>query len=177
LKKRMLYFLLALFTFIVVSGCDEIKMLFEEDVSDEAVDAGVESVDDLERTEYFRDGALIHILEGELNRNNQAVGFHYEGMPGAKGETIDDTETDPNEYGVYEAEVKVSDVEKTSNNGKSSFFPKDWTAQEVVDGINEAYEAKELLTGNTYEGLTDEGVVIQMYIDNEGEIISAFPVY
>lgn len=135
------------------------------------------SLDDLEHTEAFRKGALEHILEGELNRKGQAVGFHYDGLPTKKGTIISGTETEPNEYGVYEAEVEVSDVAKTSNGGKSTFFPDEWTAQDVVDAINEAHENSTLITGNTYEGLTDDGLVIRMYLDQHDQIISAFPVY
>lgn len=135
------------------------------------------SIEDLEDTDVFKNGALEHILEGELNRKGNAVGFHYDGLASKKGKVVEGTETEPNEHGVYEAKVEVSDVAKTSNSGKSTFFPKEWTAQDVVDAINEAYEHSSFITGNTYEGLTDEGIVVRMYLDNNEQIISAFPVY
>ena len=128
-------------------------------------------------TDYFRDGALEHILEGELNGRGQAVGFHYDGLPTKKGEVIAGTETEPNEYGIYEAKVEVSGVEKASNSGKSSFFPDEWNAQQVVDAINEAYDDRNFMTGNTYEAFTSEGVLISMYLDQNDKIISAFPIY
>ncbi len=134
-------------------------------------------MDELTDVSYFRSGALAHILEGELNRKGQAVGFHYEGFPTAKGEVVEGTKTDTDEHGVYEAKVVVEEVAKQSNGGRSSFFPEDWTAQDVVDAINEAYETKELLTGNTYAGITEEGIVVHMYLDDQEKIISAFPVY
>lgn len=134
-------------------------------------------IDDLQNTEAFKPGSLEHILEGELNQKGNAVGFHYDGLPTQKGKVVSGTETEPNEHGVYEAKVEVSDVAKTSNRGKSSFFPKEWDSQDVVDAINEAYENSTLITGNTYEGLSDEGQVIRMYLDNNEKIISAFPVY
>lgn len=134
-------------------------------------------ISDLENIAYFRDGALEHILEGELNRNGQAVGFHYDRLPTKKGEIVTGTETERNELGVYEAEVIVSNVEKTSNGGKSSFFPDEWDTQEVVNAISEAYEEKEFISGNTYEGLTSDGMIIRMYLDNQDKIISAFPIY
>ena len=71
----------------------------------------------------------------------------------------------------------MSDVAKTSNGGKSSFFPDEWTAQEVVDAINEAYEDRNFITGNTYEGFSSEGTLISMYLDQNDQIISAFPIY
>lgn len=136
-----------------------------------------QTISDLEDVEYFRPGALEHILEGELNRHGQAVGYHYEGLASSKGEVIPGTETAADENGVYEAEVVVEDIEKQSNNGKSTFFPKGWNVQDVVAAINEAYDTKELLTGNTYAGLSEDGIVIHMYLDDKDKIISAFPLY
>lgn len=140
----------------------------------------VDSVTPLEKLteiEHFRDGALEHILEGEINRKGNAVGFHYNRLPTKKGEMIDGTETERNDFGIYEAEVMVDGVKKVSNKGKSTFFPDEWDTQEVIDAINEAYENKVFLSGNTYEGLTSEGIIIQMYLDQNGKIISAFPIY
>ncbi|GAA0086279.1 hypothetical protein UT300007_27180 [Clostridium sp. CTA-7] len=37
-------------------------------------------------TGNFKNGALEHVLEGELNASGKTVGFHYEGMPNSKGE-------------------------------------------------------------------------------------------
>src|SRR5699024_12509351 len=115
-------------------------------------------------------------LEWEIKRKCDAVGFHYEGLETAKGRVIENTRTNPDKYGVYEAEIEVDGIKKSGNRGISSFFPLHWTAQEVVDGINEAFESKELLRGYSYEGISDEGVIIHMYLDQNDKIISAFPV-
>ena len=134
-------------------------------------------ISELEYVQYFRSGALEHVLEGELNKKGEAVGFHYDQLPTKKGEVIEGTKTATNEFGAYEAEVIVKDVAKKSNEGKSTFFPDEWDTQQVIEAINEAYENRELITGNTYEGLTMEGMVIRMYLDQEEKIISAFPIY
>jgi hypothetical protein len=139
--------------------------------------SGINSIADLTDTDYFRPGALEHILEGEINKHGDAVGFHYDGLLTKKGKVVQGTETEPDEFGVYEAVVEVKGTIKTSNGGKSSLFPADWNAQQVVDAINESYEEKTPITGNTYEGLTSDGMVIRMYLDQQGKIISAFPVY
>lgn len=139
--------------------------------------AQIESLSELIETEHFRGGALAHIFEGELNRKGQAVGFHYDGLPTKIGEIIQGTETKPNKFGVFEAEITVSGVAKTSNNGRSTFFPREWDAQQVVDAINEAYEVRTFISGNTYEGLTPDGMRIRMYLDENERIISAFPIY
>jgi len=177
--RRILHILLISFSFVFLIGCD-LGGLIENDTvetGEQDQHAPVLSLEELEETANFRDGALGHILEGELNGSGKAVGFHYDGLPTKKGEVIAGTETDPNQQGVYEAEVVVSGVEKVSNGGKSTFFPKEWNAQEVVDAINEAYDAKQFITGNTYEGITSGGQIIRMYVDHNDLIISAFPVY
>src|SRR5699024_7371985 len=127
-----------------------------EDELIDIVNDDVTLIDELTETDYFRKGALEHILEGELNRRGQAVGFHYDQLPTKKGEIISGTETDINEFGIYEAKVIVSDIEKTSNQGMSTFFPDVWDTQDVIDAINEAYEERVFISGNTYEGLTAE---------------------
>lgn len=173
--RKLLYsFVISLGLSFLLLGCDlDIELFNENDDST----SEVTSLNDLENTKYFRDGALEHILEGELNKNRQAVGYHYDQLPTKKGSIVEGTETKPNQYGVYEAEVIVNDVKKTSNNGKSTFFPDDWDSQDVVDAINEAYQSKTFINGNTFEGLSEEGIAIRMYLDNEEQIISAFPVY
>lgn len=174
--RGLIILLLSLFILTSCTLEDIEDLLFEEIVEFEETVENI-SIYDLENTDIFRNGALAHILEGELNGRGQAVGFHYDGLESKKGKIIEGTETSPNEFGVYEAKVEVSGVEKTSNAGRSTFFPIEWTAQQVVDSINDAYGVKEFKNGNTYEGLTSEGQVIRMYLDQNKLIISAFPVY
>lgn len=139
----------------------------------------MKSIADLKNTENFKDGALEHILEGQINKRGKAVGFHYEGFSTAKGKIIDGTKSIPNDFVVYTGKVEVSGVPKISNGGKSIFFPEGWTAQDVADAINEAFNNKKFVQGtsNTYVGELSNGMQIEMYIDNvTGKIISAFPV-
>lgn len=74
--------------------------------------------------------------------------------------------------------VEVDGVVKTSNGDYSSFFPKDYTLQQIVDSINEAFNNKVLVEGtmNIFEGVTSSGIKIQMYI-RDGKIMSTFPIY
>lgn len=164
--------------FILLTGCDMIEDLLSDTSEQSGTASGdVTAIDALTHTGYFRTGALEHILEGELNQKGQAVGFHYDQLPTKKGEIIEGTKTTDNEYGVYEAEVAVEGVDKTSNRGRSTFFPDAWDTQDVVDAINEVYDVRTFISGNTYEGLTEEGLLIRMYLDGQDRIISAFPVY
>ncbi|MCW6059814.1 EndoU domain-containing protein [Clostridium sporogenes] len=136
----------------------------------------VKSIADLKNTENFRSSALNHILEGEINRSNMAVGYHYEKFPTSKGKIIEGTKSSPNDLGVYTGKVQVDGVIKKA---KSSFFPEEWSPQEVIDAINEAYNNKQFVKGtkNTFRGKSVSGLKIEMYIDNKGKIISAFPKY
>src|SRR5699024_2753965 len=168
MMKKLSHFLLVSLIIFILFGCG---------LDDGFENTQVTALDELESIEYFRDGALEHILEGELNHNGQATGFHYEQLPTKKGEVIEGTKTEENEFGVYEAEVIVSDVKKNSNGGKSTFFPDKWDTQNVIDAINESYDARTYINGNTYEGITSDGLVIRMYLDQQDKIISAFPVY
>ncbi|HWR06732.1 EndoU domain-containing protein [Sporomusa sp.] len=137
----------------------------------------VYEISKLGSTRNFRPGALEHILEGELTAGGRAVGFHYEGMPTAVGKVIPETVSKPNTFGVYKAQVDVGGVSKSGNAGASSFFPKEWTPQQVVNSINEAYANRSLIRGNTFRGVTESGMEIEMYLDKTGQIISAFPIY
>lgn len=168
ITKRFILILLLIF----LTACN--VSIFEDDIIDFQIKEM--EISDLIHIENFRNGALEHILEGEINKNGEAVGFHFENVPTKKGNVISGTRTEPNKFGVYEAEVEVEGVKKRSNRGTSSFFPIHWNAQEVVDAINEAYNSKVYLSGNTYEGMTDEGIVIRMYLDQNEQIISAFPI-
>lgn len=62
--------------------------------------------------------------------------------------------------------------------GFSTFFPKHWTPQKVVDSINEAYANKVLQPGseNVYVGISSDGVKIKMRLNADGKIATAFPM-
>ena len=47
--------------------------------------------------------------------------------------------------------------------------------QEVVDVINEAYSNMELMDGSCYLGTSRNGINIEMILNSEGKIITAYP--
>jgi hypothetical protein len=49
--------------------------------------------------------------------------------------------------------------------------------QDVLNSIDEAYNNRISLLGNTYVGETSTGFVIQMFLNDQYEILSAFPWY
>ena len=131
-----------------------------------------ETLSNLGNTEYFTQGAIKHIFEGEVNDKGKAVGYHYEGVENAKGHITPGTRSPSDKHGVYEANVSVDGVVKRI---KSTFFPRDWTPQQVVNAINEAYGNKVHVSGNKYSG-DYQGIQIEMYLTSEGKIKSAYPV-
>ncbi len=128
-------------------------------------------------TDNFTDSAIEHIFEGQVNVRGKAVGYHYEGIESTAGNAVPGTELLANEFGVYKAQVEVNGIPKTAKGGFSTFFPKDMSPQQVVSAINEAYGNRVLVEGsrNTYQGVSNSGIKINMFIDESGNIISAFP--
>ncbi|MBK0347095.1 EndoU domain-containing protein [Aerococcaceae bacterium zg-ZJ1578] len=132
----------------------------------------ISDIDDLIHTENFNRHALEHIFYGTINRKGQATGYHHESIA-PDAEIIKGTRSKNDQHGVYRAKVKVDGITKQA---MSSFFPEKWTPQQVVDAINEAYESREHVSGNIYEG-TSGKISIQMYLTDNDKIISAFPIY
>ncbi|MFC9706625.1 EndoU domain-containing protein [Paenibacillus sp. NPDC056933] len=130
----------------------------------------------LQNTENFKTGTkengLSHIFGGEILKNGNANGFHYEGMPDSNGKIIGKVDT-PNEFGVYQANVEINGVPKGP---KSTFFPKEWTPQQVIDSVNEAFNNKVNIKNNKYIGKTSTGMEIELILRND-KIISAYPIY
>ena len=138
---------------------------------------GKSTLNSLKNTENFTDSAIEHIFEGQVNARGKAVGYHYEGIEGTSGNVIAGTESSVNNIGVYKAQVEVNGIPKTANGGFSTFYSKNLSPQQVVDAINEAYSNCELKLGtrNTYQGVANNGMKIDMFLDQSGKIISAFP--
>ncbi|MBS4761820.1 EndoU domain-containing protein [Carnobacteriaceae bacterium zg-ZUI252] len=128
----------------------------------------------LQHTEHFLKNAIVHIFEGEINRNGQAVGYHYEGLNTSKAKIVENTRSKTDKNGVYRAKITIDGKEK---NAFSSFFPNTWPIQQVVDTINEAYDNRQHQSGNIYNGTTKSGITVQMYLTDDNKIISAFPLY
>ena len=138
---------------------------------------GKSTLNSLKNTENFTDSAIEHIFEGQANARGKAVGYHYEGIEGTSGNVIPGTESSVNNIGVYKAQVEVNGIPKTANGGFSTFYSKNLSPQQVIDAINEAYSNCELKLGtrNTYQGVANNGMKIDMFLDQSGKIISAFP--
>lgn len=131
----------------------------------------------LNNTKNFAKKTLEHIFDGTINSKGNATGYHYSKVTDSKGKIISGTESGKDDHGVFTAKVKVSGVKK---NGFSSFYPEDWTPQQVVDAINEAYNDalsdKSNPHGSLWIGYSGD-LEIDMYLNNKKKITTAYPIY
>lgn len=134
-----------------------------------------QSLEDLTNTHYFLDSAIEHIFLGNINSKGQATGYHYDEINDSPGHIVEGTESQKDENGIYRAKVEVNNILKSGNNGYSTFFPDECSPQEVIDMINEAYQNRQKIRGNTYRGSSGE-VIIEMYLTDKDKIISAYPI-
>ncbi len=137
----------------------------------------MEDVGKLRHTEIFAKGALGHIFEGEINKKGKAVGFHCSQIENSKGKILEGTRSKTDRHGVFTAKVEIAGVKK---NGFSSFYPSDWTPQEVVDSIHRAYQDALKDPDNPHGSLWigyDGNIEIDMYLDGEKKIKTAYPVF
>ena len=159
----------------------ETEIESEESESDESETEEIKTytkadLKSLKNTEIFLPTTIEHIFIGTINKKGNATGYHYEGIEDSAGEVIEGTRTEPDSFGVYSGKVRVNGIKKSGNKGYSTFYPEDMSPQEVIDAINEAYESRELLNGNLYAGLTDDGMEIDMALTDDDKIITAYPV-
>jgi toxin len=112
---------------------------------------------------------------GEINSSGKAVGFHYERFPGVQGRVIRGTESEIIGAGYYTAGIEVNGIKKSA---RSSFFPKSWEPQDVVDAINEAYAVRSPKQGypGVFLGTLSDGTEIEMILDSNNKIKSVYPV-
>ena len=133
-------------------------------------------LDNLTNLDHFYYSTIEHIFLGSINASGKASGYHYNGISDSPGEIVPGTESEPDQFGVYTAKVRVNGVKKSGNSGYSSFFPDYMSPQDVIDAINQAYENKVQIEDSLYAGLTDDGMEIDMAINKKGKITTAYPV-
>ncbi|WP_255295588.1 WXG100 family type VII secretion target [Bacillus cereus] len=132
----------------------------------------VEKVNGVNGAEKYNTDTMKHIYHGEINKRGKAVGYHHESM--MCGKIIPGTESVPDKNGIYRAKVEIDGVEKVA---KSSFFPKEWNRVDVLKGIDEAYQNKIQVGSYKYKGVTSSGIKIEMYLNTDGSIATAYPLY
>lgn len=126
----------------------------------------------------FKEGAVQHIIDGEVNGKGQVTGMHVapktESSP---GRVTHDPSVGDNE--VFQGKVELYGHEKTSYGGNSTFFPKSWDNEKVIEEINSAFSNpnKTFIRENVYQVQSNSGIELELILDSKsGKIISAYPV-
>ena len=196
--KRLTAITLAVLILIFTAGCNMEMLEFTDDPGSntvspsqhtekiQATEAGdtaaegsytMADIKQLKNTGHFAKRTLEHIFDGTINGKGKATGYHYTMVTDSKGRIIDGTRSNVDENGVFTGKVEVSGVKK---NGFSSFFPESWTPQQVVDAINIAYDDAisnpSNPKGSLWIGYCDD-LEIDMYLNSDKKITSAFPIY
>ena len=131
----------------------------------------------LKNTENFSRHGLEHIFDGTVNKKGKATGYHYSRIEDSKGQIVESSRSRKDGNGVFTAKVEVDGVKK---DGFSSFYPEDWSPQDVVDAINTAY--KDALNdpknprGSLWIGHAGK-LEIDMYLDDNRKILTAYPIH
>ncbi|MGQ4668589.1 T7SS effector LXG polymorphic toxin [Metabacillus halosaccharovorans] len=158
------------------AGADGVKPLLPNVMNSKEVRNRIEET--ISRFSFAKDtskynrGTMKHIYHGEINKRGKAVGYHHESMMG--GKIIPGTETKPDKNGVYRAKVEIEGVRKKAT---SSFFPKEWDRVQVLKAIEETFNNKRLIGDNKYSGKSESGLIIEMYLNKDGSIATAYPIY
>ncbi len=157
----------ALFTVVKpLKIIDKINDSFKDGKKIEKIDGKGTDKDNI-----FSNGSFNHVFHGEINIKSKAVGYHHESMIGGKIVEVTDP---PNKYGVYRA---IVEIEGKNKKVPSTFFPADGNRVQVADAIKQAYSNRQVLKDNLYEGILPNGMKIQMRLDPEGKIKTAYPIY
>ncbi|MFZ6642193.1 EndoU domain-containing protein [Undibacterium sp. TC4M20W] len=120
-----------------------------------------------------------HIYDGHINNNNNAVGFHREASgineKGQINAKVTAYTFPPNDVGVYTGRIEVNGIAKTSNQGQSTFVPKDWSVARTNYEITEAFKAGQALqpTNNTaFNAVSPSGVQFRFVPPTSGGSVS-----
>jgi hypothetical protein len=122
-----------------------------------------------------------HIFEGEINARGKAVGCHHISAINSGHSRIISVISRPDQNKVYEATVEILD-QKTSQwikkEGRSSFYPDGWSKEKVLMEITSAFSNPDKISsGPKWESISDSGIKISGYTNQQGQITTAYPRY
>ncbi len=125
------------------------------------------------------EGMLIDALtrEGKLH-HRRMIGFRHVSreVVASKGYSVKtDIESCPDNRGVWSAKW----ILETGRSKRQDFFPAEWTREQVMRAIAEAYATREptkwQMEGSFYLGRTFAGMKIILELDEGGQVIDAIP--
>uniref|UniRef100_UPI003782D6C6 EndoU domain-containing protein n=1 Tax=Aquabacterium sp. TaxID=1872578 RepID=UPI003782D6C6 len=121
-----------------------------------------------------------HILGADYTKKGKPTGGHSL----VKGDVrvLEGTETAADATGVYQATVQMPDpskpgewVTKTSNNGRNSMFPKDWSEARIRDEVEAAFSSpNKVVVKDKWMSVTPSGVRVEGYLQPRTTV---YPIY
>ncbi len=122
---------------------------------------------------------FIHIEFGEINRHDEAVGYHHRphgvDPPDARVQRVVQP---PDANGVYRARVALRDPATGSwlrKKAPSTFYPDAMTPEEVMEAILAAFHDGEVRHDGQFVGRSGRGFAIEGWYQN-GRINAAYPL-
>lgn len=124
------------------------------------------------------DKARSHIFYGDVDtKYEKSHGWHYEPKadPQKRTYVIEGTRSALDTHGVYEANVVIEGIKKGP---RSTFFPKNWTQEQVEHAVLEAYQNRRPSEKRIgwYEGISSGGVRVEMQLTPNAAILTAYPI-
>ncbi len=122
---------------------------------------------------------LGHIFEGAINRRGKPTGFHS--RPAGKDPQharLVKLLSPANQSGVYTARVAIYDAREQRWKEKfSTLFPDSFSRQQVIETVLYAWQHRRTGQSNKWEGPSGKGFTVQGYLNNRGNINTAYPVF
>jgi len=122
---------------------------------------------------------FVHIEFGEINRRDEAVGFHHRpnGVDPAAAQVVQIVQP-PDANGVYRARVASRDPatgEWVRKKAPSTFYPDAMTREDVIEAVLAAFRAADIRHNGQFVGPSGRGFAIEGWYQN-GRINAAYPL-
>jgi Bacterial EndoU nuclease len=151
----------------------------------------IADLEKLPNAKLFAPNQLEHVIFGNQNKAGKFTGWHHfpSRRPGEDVRLANDlslNELEKDSHGVYRATVEASFdgrktwVQKTAKD--QTFFPDKWSRERVVDEIVSALKEGRIknepgTSSDSFRGISKSGVEIRGYLDSNGQIMTAYPVF
>jgi Bacterial EndoU nuclease len=131
------------------------------------------------QTDIFNENGLTNIFDGAVLINEaghkKVIGYRLENPNSENCFTFSRSPMDTN--GIYSATGFIRGIKRKNRNQQNAFFPKDWTQEQIVTAITEAYETRETKIGqDLILGTTSSGLKIRLWLDENGKVFDAMPL-
>ncbi len=122
----------------------------------------------------FTDDGLNNIFNGAIV-NNQPIGYRLENPRSDTAPIYSRSYQDKN--GVYSANGFIYGIKRRNKRNKALFFPSDWTREQVIETISEAYDTRQIKSGENFTlGTSASGLKIRLWLDENGKVFDAMPL-